>query len=907
MDARTMIQPGEWPVPRRDLQLSGHCPAPGAIAQPALLWRHHLGRGRVGGLVVEDVDGDGCMEVLRTEAGHLIATTIAGEQKWATQVEGPIVTIADVDADGRKEIVLGGPVLLSGIDGAVLWRTPTAWAPHWRTHVGRLDPARPGLQIAVVTERQEYNSAHFFVFEEGAEAGELVWENEFNKGGVWAHATSMVGDVDGDGVGEICTAVQGAVVVLDLHGGGEKYRFEWEAGGQQQRNYGQCCVADVDGDGINEIVVMDDLIALQVVVIKVEDGQARALWSKYWGWWYPFSAHLLHFVPLSVCDVDGDGQQEVVLSIYDEGWRVHLYDGVSGALKLEQCNSYLESVCDIDGDGHAELLVSQQHSPTPREYADLAVVSCRGGVWTPLWQRSLARLEADTRVEYGAGMGSRSHDPKAPYLIDVDGAGRRAFLLAVDDDQDAAPEAFMAVGPDASGSWGTRAEWAVDGDLELAILGVGDLAGKGRQELLLGDNQGRVQLLGSDGSRGEPWAAGGGFCAVPVVADLDGDGRNEIVVPGADGWIQAFATGGEGPNPLRLLWRYRGWGIAWSAGGGDSVFAVDLDGDGRKEVLVGTRTGAGNAALALLDSEGSERWVWEVPGMAAATGFPSVHRWTVGNFNGDGVLDVYVCARWTPFGGAGSSNESWALDGCDGTILWHNDGKGTDFNLHHCLGPTGLPSIGDVDGDGIDDILMMSLDSCVVLNGRDGSFLQPPTSPTAIFGEGAWTAYGSIVFADLDGDGQEEQLSCANHGIWGAMSRQRQPLWMLDPGPEMMAQRHGGLADVDGDGALELAVAHPGEVRCYAAATGMLKWSESLVVDKDIASADIDGDGVGEFIVAGACVSALKGREDRAEVLWSLDVGAAASAPVIADIDGDGRVEVLVVTGDGFLCAIGPR
>jgi hypothetical protein len=269
MKTTTMSNSGEWPMPRRDLQLTGHSPAVGAIIEPVVQWRHHLGRGRVANVVVEDVDGDGRMEVLRSEAGRLIATTIEGEQKWTSAVEGPIVTITDVDGDGRKEIVLGGPLLISGIDGAVLWRTPTNWAPHWRTHVGQLDPARPGLQIVGVSEREQYNSAHFYTFEDGAEQGKLIWENEFNKGGVWAHATSMVGDVDGDGVCEICTAVQGAVVVLDLDGGAEKFRFEWEAGGQKQRNYGQCCVADVDGDGINEIVVMDDLIALQVVVVSL--------------------------------------------------------------------------------------------------------------------------------------------------------------------------------------------------------------------------------------------------------------------------------------------------------------------------------------------------------------------------------------------------------------------------------------------------------------------------------------------------------------------------------------------------------------------------------------------------------------------------------------------------------------
>ncbi len=895
---------GEWPMPRHDVQLSGHSSASGEIRQPVVKWCYHLGRGRMENVVVEDVDGDGEMEVLRMGAGRLIATTVDGKEKWVSVAGGTIVTIVDLDEDGRKEIVMDGPVVVSGVDGTILWRTPTAWAPNWRTHVGKLDPGRRGLQIAAVTECQEYNSAHFFTFEDGAAQGRLIWEKEFNKGGVWAHATSTVGDIDGDGAYEVCAAVQGGVVALDVCNGDEKLRFEWEAGGQKQRNYGQCCIADVDGDGLNEIVVMDDLIALQLVVIKAENGQGRMLWSKFWGWWYPFTGHLLHFVPKSVCDVDGDGRIEIVISVYDEDWRLHLYDGTTGELKFERRNSYLESVCDVDGDGRMELLLSEQRHLTCREYSDFVVISCEEGEWKERWRRSRCRLEADSRVEYDIGMGSRSHDPKAPFITDWDGDGRGDLLVAIDDDGDAAPERFLAVGPDADGLWREKRSWQVDPEMEMKVLAVNDLDGAGRPEILAGDNRGYIQVIDSNGTVSGRWAAGGGFSAVPTVADLDGDGKNELIIQTSDGWVQAFKATGDPQKPLERRWRYRGWGTSWSGSGGEGVLAADLDGDGRKEVLVGTRTGSGNAALAALNCDGTVRWLWEVPGMAAATAYRSVHRWTVGNFNGDGVLDVYVCTRWTPFGGAGSSNESWALDGRDGSVLWHNDGKNTGFYHHHCLGPTGLPSIYDVDGDGIDDILMMSLDFCVTLNGNTGAFLQDPVSPPAIFKDGMWTAYGSIVLTDLNKDGEREQLTSANHGIWGAMTLAREPLWMVDPGPEMMATYHGGLADVDGDGEMELGVAHPGELRCYDAKTGRVKWTLEVDIKGDIVTADIDGDGVSEFIGAGSRIYAIKGESEGGKVLWSLDLDRSLSAPVVADVDGDRLAEVLVVTADGYLCAV---
>ena len=97
-------------------------------------------------------------------------------------------------------------------------------------------------------------------------------------------------------------------------------------------------------------------------------------------------------------------------------------------------------------------------------------------------------------------------------------------------------------------------------------------------------------------------------------------------------------------------------------------------------------------------------------------------------------------------------------------------------------------------------------------------------------------------------------------------------------------------------------------MRCYTAATGQQRWSLDLAITGDIATADIDGDGVSEFIAsAGSRICAIKGVGDQGKVAWSLDLGSSLSAPIIADIDGDGRVEVLVTTAEGYLCAIDQR
>ena len=110
-------------MPRRDVRLTGHAEVPGTISQPAVLWRHHLGRGRVGSIICRDLDGDGELEILREAAGRLVATTLAGESKWEAEAGGPVVTIAELDEDGRLHVAGPRPGAVPlPLPGGIFWR-----------------------------------------------------------------------------------------------------------------------------------------------------------------------------------------------------------------------------------------------------------------------------------------------------------------------------------------------------------------------------------------------------------------------------------------------------------------------------------------------------------------------------------------------------------------------------------------------------------------------------------------------------------------------------------------------------------------------------------------------------------------------------------------------------------------
>jgi hypothetical protein len=251
------------------------------------------------------------------------------------------------------------------------------------------------------------------------------------------------------------------------------------------------------------------------------------------------------------------------------------------------------------------------------------------------------------------------------------------------------------------------------------------------------------------------------------------------------------------------------------------------------------------------------------------------------------------------------ASHSFVLDGSDGHILWHNDASSDALRLH-TLGPTGMPTVADVNGDGVDDVLFVALDLCTELDGKGGSFLHAPLIANGIWSQAdrssQWTSYGTQLPVDIDGDGKLEVLMCASWGQWGAWTMDRSFIWTFDPGREGHSRRHPGIADVDGDGRLELGALHDGgHLRCYEASTGDRKWEISgLGSGTDVVTADVDDDGRPEFVTGGELLSAVKAVDDQnGRILWQVPIPGGSLTPTVADVDGDGLCEIVLSCGDG--------
>jgi len=260
---------------------------------------------------------------------------------------------------------------------------------------------------------------------------------------------------------------------------------------------------------------------------------------------------------------------------------------------------------------------------------------------------------------------------------------------------------------------------------------VGDFNGDGVQDVVVLDSgwpsyldSGVSVLLGNGNGtfqRAQYFRAGGGPRSV-AIGDFNGDG------------VQDLAVANYGTPPL-----YQDAGVSVLLGNGDGSFGAPRNfavGDNPRAVLVEDFNGDGVQDLALIIGRGG---IWVLLGNGDGSFQPArgigggvnARLLVVGDFNGDGVLDLAV----------GRSSDRFFLGGIN-VFLGNGDGKfrpapnidGSYLSL----------AVGDFNGDGVLDLVAPGgpgLDAWVFLGNGDGTF-QPRRHFSA--GDGYGVAVGDF-------------------------------------------------------------------------------------------------------------------------------------------------------------------
>ena len=276
----------------------------------------------------------------------------------------------------------------------------------------------------------------------------------------------------------------------------------------------------------------------------------------------------------------------------------------------------------------------------------------------------------------------------------------------------------------------------------------------------------------------------------------------------------------------------------------------------------------------------------------------------VGDLNNDGILDAVV----------GTYKKTiYAVDGMNGTLLWSQE---LEANITYTW-----PSLGDMDNNGILDVLIGDMaGNFYALNGGDGSPLWRFKT------NGSIKMRGPPAIGDLDNDGKLEAVFFSGDGnVYALNGESGSILWRFEAGVQVMSSA--ALADIDDDGRLEVIFGavgprisfwklepRYGDIYALNGEDGSVLWRRRVGSEENSfylgykafsspSLGDIDGDGKLEIIISSRIgwIFTLNGEDG--SILWKHYNGCfdiVYNSPVIGDINGDNQLDVLYASFFGL-------
>jgi len=898
----------DWPMRRHNPQRTALAPGVSDIDRPAPRWRYFLG-GTLSSNQYQatDVNGDGRKEVVFVAAGRLIAKNPQLDSViWETANYEflRIDLIADLDRNGFLEIVAasnaGQELVLDARSGEILWSTPAGF-------LGAVGAVRfadidgDGLMEMYVTDVACGNvgsnpqSAAVYSFASGAAQPLEICRLQTSTRDYYCGANDTLVDIDGDGRLEIM-----ALGWRNLY----FYSTEPEAGVCQLKHqlavtslpHGQAQVdfADVDGDGLPEVYLYSNnnytasINSRRVLMIEY-DSQNQRLRQ---GWEFSVvdvenDRHQFHSDSLG--DLNGDGRYEVTTSLYRAAtgkWTLYVLDTRSGGVIASRENYYLTGMADLDGDGEPEIL-AQKVSPSRYCAMDLSA-----GTIEELWCQSglsaASVFDPIQRLDRSAN--------QRTLMMDVDQDGLKELIVRV------GSTAVRAVDP--AGGAEKYSYTVPEGTLVQTWEPFADVTRSGEQ-ILLGRSDGFLVVLGHQfeptnqdeyqpGMRvGGYYTGFNGYGHVPVAADIDRDGVANVLVRNTRGellWLKPDANSSWINPPA----------IPWKISGGFYPALVQWDEDPQLELIQ-----ARGSRVEVLDFTGgfSPATVWSVDLSPLSVHLDA----TPLDADGDGKWDLLVSLS-NPSGGLGQHN---VLRHQNGARLWAQDYQqvvaGSSFQFNAAVELNNLPG---------QDIVTGIRGRLHALSGSDGAQLADLVY-----------YHATPLVVDVNEDGKAEVLPSGTHGstIYAyradpALQTPLVPYWTGSDTQTQYRQLAALARCTDGLRHIQARYRSP-RVVFRDAATGQAIGQAPVFaggkqyVNEEEALAAGDRPGfVGNINVHqalhGAGPAAVFGSTDgwlyaadacTGQLLWSLQFRYPVGEPIFADTDGDGKDEIIVSVGDGYL------
>jgi len=313
---------------------------------------------------------------------------------------------------------------------------------------------------------------------------------------------------------------------------------------------------------------------------------------------------------------------------------------------------------------------------------------------------------------------------------------------------------------------------------------IGDLDGDGIMEIAVTCGQ-KLFVYHPDGSLVFSYYTDQGGCLFPSMGDVDNDGVLEIIYRGCDPVLYVFTSTGD---------HYDGYPLfldepPYPNGGGSQVQAVgDINGDGFLDVVFGTNYRR-LYAYTLHNQEPVAGFPLDIPGRAYGP--------VLGDIDNDGDIEIIVAVEDYPI--------------CCDMYVWNADGTLYPGWPHDAYAVSGgenpqIASLGDIDGDGDLEIFFTSYWHKMFAWHHDGSNVNG--WPKNNIGEWIFT---QPIIGDIDGDGLPDIITQSRHNQTNSIIAFNNQGEIIDGFPKEIVSHSGRvynsapiLDDLDKDGDIEI-------------------------------------------------------------------------------------------------------
>jgi hypothetical protein len=643
---------------------------------------------------------------------------------------------------------------------------------------------------------------------------------------------------------------------------------------------------DVNGDGKVDIVSANSGANSISVLRGNGDGTFQAMINTTTG---------MDPRTVAMADFDNDGKLDAVVADWGSN-SISLLRGVGDGsfhLKVDYAagnNPSSLAVRDFNGDGKPDVAAANYMDSSLTVFLNTGGTFAAGVTYlTGVYPVSI--VSADFNGDNKADLVTANHDGDSISVLL--GVGNGTFQTATRVDSGISPQSVVA------------ADFNADGKVDLALANFGSLFGSGTLSILFGNGNGtfaaKVDYL--VGRKPESVTAG----------DFNGDGKTDLAVANYySSEISVLINSGGGSFPQRHVYD-------WVGTVPGTVAMADFNHDGKVDVIA------------------SCDGVCVYPGNGDGTLRPMIRQNTltsgdlaIADFNMDGWLDVAVDLPDLNHSGSGeglaimlnrAGTAPVPTDGGVAPIFW-------PYEIYSPITASVSLAAGDLNGDTRPDLVVSNADHMfsALLGNGDGTFQPQKNSLTDSFGD------GKIALADFNKDGKLDVMVAAfdNQTLWeflGNGDGTFQPHRTFTMGAAMSQARGISVGDLNADGAPDVVVPFDNDLVAVRLGNGDGTFKPEVDYPAgskpgELKIADVDGDGKLDLVVpnslneycascaavmCSACssttVSVLLGKGDGTfQPRVSYETGNSPGSATAGDLNGDGKPEIVVVNDfDGTL------